>query len=63
MMGTYQFCVRAIFVEAAALIAAGFVAGMVFDSWQAIIGAQAAFLVCEWIGYRIEDWRHRRRGH
>jgi hypothetical protein len=62
MMGTYQFCARAILLEAAALIVAGFVAGMVFDRWQAILGAQAAVLVSEVAGYAIESWLHRRRG-
>jgi hypothetical protein len=61
MSDTYRFCVKALAVEAAIIIAAGLIAGFVYDDWRAIIGAQAVIAGSEWIGYRIEGWLHRRR--
>jgi diacylglycerol kinase len=61
-MGTYQFCVKAIFLEAAAFVACGFLVGLAYGTWKAIVAAQLLLLACEVAGYAIERWLNRRRG-
>jgi hypothetical protein len=36
----YQLTVKALFVEAAALVVCGFLVGLIYDSWKAVIVAQ-----------------------
>jgi hypothetical protein len=57
----YPLTVKALFAEAGALVVVGFLVGLVFDSWRAIIVAQGLFVACEYCGYLIEGWLHRRR--
>jgi type III secretory pathway component EscS len=61
MSDTYRFCVKAIAVEAAALTLCGWLAGLVYGSWKVVIASQCLFMACEWIGFRIEAYLHRRR--
>ena len=57
----YQLTVKALFAEAAALVVVGFLVGLIFDNWRAIIAVQALFVACEYAGYLIEGWLRRRR--
>jgi hypothetical protein len=61
MDNAYTFCVKALAVEAAALVLAGWIAGMVFGTWTAVIAAQLLLYGCAWVGYRIEGHLHLRR--
>jgi hypothetical protein len=60
-MGTYAFCVRAIFIEAIAFVATGLLVGLLYRDWVVVVTAQLLLLICEMAGYWIEQWLHRRR--
>jgi hypothetical protein len=57
----YQITVQTLFVEAAAFVVCGFLVGLIYGGWRAVIAAQALLMTCEGAGYAIEGWlRHRR---
>jgi hypothetical protein len=57
----HQFTPKAIFVEAAAIVVCGFLVGLIYDSWKAVVIAQGLLVACEAAGYAIEGWLRRRR--
>jgi hypothetical protein len=60
-MGAYQLCVRTLGAQCAVVIAVGFIAGIVFGSWQAAILTQVVLALSEAAGYVIEAMLYRRR--
>jgi hypothetical protein len=57
----YRLTVSAILVEAAAFVICGFLVGLIYGDWRAVVAAQALLMVCEGAGYLIEGWLRRRR--
>jgi hypothetical protein len=55
-------CVQALFIEAAVFVAVGFITGIIFGLWQAIVFVQPVLALCEIGGYFIGGmlWRRRR---
>jgi hypothetical protein len=53
----YKLTLTAIFVEATALVLVGFLVGLLYGSWEAVVVTQGAFVACEAIGYAIEGRR------
>ena len=56
----YQLTVKALFVEATAFVVCGFLVGLIYGDWRAVVAAQALLIACEGVGYLIEG-RIRRR--
>jgi hypothetical protein len=57
----YQLTVKALLLEAAAIVLCGWLVGLIYADWRTVVGAQAVFVLCQVAGYGIEGWLRRRR--
>jgi hypothetical protein len=57
----YRLTVSALLAEAAAFVCCGFLIGLIYGDWRAVVAAQALLMACEGAGYAIEGWLRRRR--